>query len=117
MASRGRGKKSRLESKARSAIGKVHEVGEAVAEAISLKLGNSHVRLMRSATQIAIRPNLNMGRSMLNELRSIAARLPLERRGRLERFELVDIKAAKEELSRVRAFLRSVASIDQEVPV
>lgn len=102
---------------ARKAIGAVREVGEAVAEAISLRIGNSAVRLMRSETQIAIRPNLGMGRSMLNELRSIAARLPFERRGRLERFELVDIRAAKEEMSRVRTFLRGVASIDQAVPV
>jgi hypothetical protein len=113
----GKGVRGRSKRIVRSALGRAREVGEAVAEAVSLKIGNSNVRLMRSATQIAIRPNLGMGRSMLNELRSIAARLPLERRGRLERFELIDIQAAKEELSRVRTFLRGLASIDQEVPV
>jgi subtilisin family serine protease len=119
VASKRGGKGSGLKPKrlVRSVANVAREVGGVVAKAISLKIGGSAVRLMRSDTQIAIRPALGMGRSMLNELRSIAARLPLERRGRLERFELVDIRAAKEELSRVRAFLRGVASIDQEVPV
>jgi Subtilase family len=114
---RGKGGRAKAKRVARSVVNAAREAGDAVAKAISLRIGGSAVRLMRSDTQIAIRPNLGMGRSMLNELRSIAARLPLERIGRLERFELVDIRAAAQDLSRVRALLRGVASVGQEVPV
>jgi subtilisin family serine protease len=88
-----------------------------MAKSYSLTIGGSKVKLSRSDTQIAVRPNVGMAQSMNNRIRSIGRRAPVERRGRLEGFEIIDIEASPKELSRARASLRGTASVNQEVPV
>jgi subtilisin family serine protease len=88
-----------------------------VAKSHTLNIGGSKVKLSRSATQIAVRPNVGMTQSMENAIRSIAADTPVERRGRLGEFEVVHVQASPQDLSRARTNLRAAASVHQEVAV
>ena len=88
-----------------------------MAKSYSLNIGGSKVKLSRSDTQVAVRANVGMARSMDNELRTIAKRVPVERRGWLEGFEIIDIQVPAKELARERGNLRSAASVSQEVAV
>jgi len=88
-----------------------------MAKSHTLQIGGSKVKLSRSDTQIAVRPQVGMARSMENALRSATRDAPVERRGRLGGFELVQIQASAAKVSRARANLRTAASVDREVPV
>jgi hypothetical protein len=92
-------------------------LGGIVAKSHTLNIGGSKVKLSRSTTQIAVRPNVGMTQSMENAIRSIAADTPVERRGRLGEFEVVHVQASPQDLSRARTNLRAAASVHQEVAV
>ncbi|MGE3159851.1 MAG: S8 family serine peptidase [Xanthobacteraceae bacterium] len=83
----------------------------------TLQIGRSKVKLSRSDTQIAVRPQVGMAQSMENALRSATRDVSVERSGRLGGFELVQIQASPAKVSRARSSLRTAASVDREVPV
>src|SRR5215204_2596611 len=88
-----------------------------MAESYSLRIGGREVSLTQSDTQVAVRPNVGMARSMERELRSLAVRAPVEQRDELEGFQIVNIQAPPEEFARARSSLREAPSINQEVAV
>jgi subtilisin family serine protease len=88
-----------------------------LAKSHTLKIGSSKVKLSRSETQFAVRPNVGMAQSMDNAIRSIAVEAPVERRGRLGGFDIVHIQASPQRVSRARSNLRAAAAVDQEVAV
>jgi subtilisin family serine protease len=88
-----------------------------MAKAHTLNIGGSKVKLSRSTTQIAVRPNVGMSQSMENAIRSVAADVPVERGGRLGGFEVMHIQASPQQLSRARSNLRAAVSVRQEVAI
>jgi subtilisin family serine protease len=88
-----------------------------MAESYLLRIGGQEVSLTRSDTQVAVKPNVGMARSMERELRSLAVQTPVEQRDELEGFQIVNIQAPAQELARVRSGLREAPSINQEVAV
>jgi hypothetical protein len=86
-----------------------------MAKSYSLTIGGSKVKLSRSDTQIAIRPNVGMARSL--DGRAPVDCCPRSRRttrpsGRIR----VHIQASPQRLSRARSSLREAPSVDQELP-
>jgi subtilisin family serine protease len=88
-----------------------------VPKSYTVRIGDSKVKLSRSDTQIAVRPNVGMAQSMENAIRSIAVDTPVERRGSLAGFDIVHIQASPQKVSQARTNLRAAASVHQEVAV
>src|SRR5262245_27140013 len=88
-----------------------------MAKSHTLKIGGSKLKLSRSDTHIAVRPHAGMAESMEGAIRSIQAKAPVERRGRLGEFEIVRIPVSPQRLTRARANLRAAEPVQQEVSV
>lgn len=88
-----------------------------MAESTSLRYGGSDVEFYKSPTQVALRPTRGLGRSMELSLESMARRLPVERRGRLGRFEVVNILAPAAEVAEEAGRMARTFAIQEQVPV
>lgn len=88
-----------------------------MSKSISLRIGNHSVTLTESDTQIAIRPRAGMNRSLDNELKSLATRLQVQRRGNFSGSEIVDIQASEAAIKPERKILRNAVSVSDESPV
>ena len=63
-----------------------------MADVIPLRIGGHEVAFRESATQVAVAPAPGRARSLESTLRSLGTRKATERRGRLGRFEIVDMR-------------------------
>jgi subtilisin family serine protease len=83
----------------------------------SLRIGRGNVIFRRSDNQIAVRPNTGMGQSMEAEIRTLGRRTPVARGRRLGGFEILDVQASADDVSRAREVLQNAASVSQNVGV
>ena len=63
-----------------------------MADVIPLRIGGQEVAFRESATQVAVAPAPGRARSLESTLQSLGTRKATERRGRLGRFEIVDMR-------------------------
>ncbi|MBR9838487.1 MAG: S8 family serine peptidase [Rhodobacteraceae bacterium] len=97
-----------------------------MADVIPLRIGGYEVAFRESATQVAVSPAPGRARSLESTLQSLGTRKATERRGRLGRFEIVDMRMPEVEaaaeisaLGRSRDVRESVSvyhTSDDEVP-
>jgi subtilisin family serine protease len=84
---------------------------------VSVRIGQRTVELLKSDTQVAVKSRVGMQESVNERVRSMARRVSVERRRTLEGFEILEIHAPAEEVSRQRTTLRNAAAVRQAVPV
>ncbi len=88
-----------------------------MANSISLRYGGYDVEFAKSPTKVAVRPSLGRGRNLELAIDSMSRRQPVERLGRLGRFEIVDIQAPAAEVATEFARLRRSFAVRAQVPV
>jgi len=88
-----------------------------MATSTSLRYGEQNVEFMRSPTKVAIRSSVGHGRSMGFTIEPMFKRHPVERLGRLGRFEIIDIQASESVIANVLERLGRSSAIRSHVSV